>query len=87
MFQLYKNIQTEFLGQIFLELFQFKSRSLFWDTRYLVIIYSNIKCEGRQGRTVNSFGTARQKSAEGKMSSPPPTLIASSLVPIHRNNW
>ena len=29
MFQLYKNIQTDFLGQIFLELFQFKTRSLF----------------------------------------------------------
>ena len=34
MFQLYKNIETDFLGQIFLELFQFKSRSLFWDTQY-----------------------------------------------------
>ena len=43
MFQLYKNIQTDFLGQIFLELFEFKSRSLFWDTPYLVILYSNIK--------------------------------------------
>ena len=29
MFQLYKNIQTDFLGQIFVELFQFKTRSLF----------------------------------------------------------
>ena len=29
MFQLYKNIQTDFLGQIFLELCQFKARSLF----------------------------------------------------------
>ena len=72
MFQLYKNIQTDFLGQIFLELFQFKPRSLFWDTPYLVILYSNIKCEGRQGRTVNRFGTAKQKSAEGKMCPPQP---------------
>ena len=84
MFQLYKNIQTDFLGQIFLELFQFKSRSLFWDTKYLVILYSNIKCEGRQGRTVNSFGTARQNL---KRVNVPPTLIGSSLVPIYRNNW
>ena len=30
MFQLYKNIQTDFLGQIFLELFQCKTRSLFF---------------------------------------------------------
>ena len=29
MFQLYKNIQTDFLGQIFLELFQFKTQSFF----------------------------------------------------------
>ena len=29
MIKLYKNIQTDFLGQIFLELFQFKTRSLF----------------------------------------------------------
>ena len=28
MFQLYKYIQTDFLGQIFLELFQFKTRLL-----------------------------------------------------------
>ena len=35
MFQLYKNIQTDFLGQIFPELFQFKTRSLFWDTQYI----------------------------------------------------
>ena len=35
MFQLYKNIQTDFLGQIFLELFEFKSQSLFWDTLYI----------------------------------------------------
>ena len=35
MFQLYKNIQTDFLGQIFLELFQFKTRSLFGDTQYV----------------------------------------------------
>ena len=28
MFQLYKNIKTDFLGEIFLELFQFKTRSL-----------------------------------------------------------
>ena len=27
---------------------------------YLVILYSNIKCEGRRGRTVNIFGSARQ---------------------------
>ena len=27
MFQLYKNIQTDFLRQIFLELFQFKTRT------------------------------------------------------------
>ena len=29
MFQLYKNIQTDFLGQIFLELFQIETRSFF----------------------------------------------------------
>ena len=29
MLQLYKKIPTDFLGQIFLELFQFKTRSLF----------------------------------------------------------
>ena len=29
MFQLYKNIQTDFLGEIFLELFQFKTWSRF----------------------------------------------------------
>ena len=34
MFQLYNNIQTDFPGQIFLELFQFKTLSLFWDTLY-----------------------------------------------------
>ena len=34
MFQLYKNIQTDILDQIFPELFQFKTRSLFWDTQY-----------------------------------------------------
>ena len=28
---------------------------------YLVVLYSNTKCEGRRGRTVNSFGSARQK--------------------------
>ena len=39
MFQLYKNIQTDFLGQIFLELFQFKTRSLFWDTLYIPVGY------------------------------------------------
>ena len=33
MFKFYKNIQTDFPGQIFLELFQFKTRSLFWDTQ------------------------------------------------------
>ena len=30
MLQLYKNIQTDFLGQIFRELFQFKTQPLFW---------------------------------------------------------
>ena len=34
MFQLHKNIQADFLDQIFLELFQFKTRSLFRDTLY-----------------------------------------------------
>ena len=44
MFQLYKNIQTDFLRLIFLELFKFKTRSLFWDTQcfepsdYLTVI-------------------------------------------------
>ena len=52
---------------------------------YLVILYSNIKCEGRRGRTVNSFDTARQKFVGGKMC--PPASIGSSLVAIHRNNW
>ena len=33
-FQLYKNIKTGFLGEICLELFQFKTQSLFWDTLY-----------------------------------------------------
>ena len=34
MLKFYKNIQTDFLRQIFLELFQFKTQSLFWDTQY-----------------------------------------------------
>ena len=33
-FKLYRSIQTDLLGQIFLELFQFKIRSLFCDTQY-----------------------------------------------------
>ena len=41
MLQLYKNIQTDFLGQIFLELFQFKTRSLFWDTQYVPLHKAN----------------------------------------------
>ena len=43
MFQLYKNIQTDFLGQIFLELFQFKTRSLFWDTQYSILFIILVK--------------------------------------------
>ena len=39
MFQPYKNIQTDFLGQIFLEVFQFKARSLFWDPVYRMLLY------------------------------------------------
>ena len=38
MFQPYENIQTDFPGQILLELFQFKTRSLFWDTLYVLDI-------------------------------------------------
>ena len=34
MFQLHKNIQTDFLGQIFLELLQFKT---FWGIPYIYI--------------------------------------------------
>ena len=40
MFQLYKNIQTDFLGQIFLELFQSKTQSYFWGTQQSYCIYS-----------------------------------------------
>ena len=34
MFQLFKNIEIEFLGYIFLELFAFESGKLFFDTLY-----------------------------------------------------
>ena len=44
MFHLYKNIQTDFQGQIFLELFQFKTRSHFWDTLYVYICYGVLFC-------------------------------------------
>ena len=52
MFQLYKNIQTDFLGKIFLEVFEFKTRSLFWDTQYylteiLPFYRKAILCDGR----------------------------------------
>ena len=33
MFQFYKNIQTDFLSQVFLELLQSNTQSLFWDTQ------------------------------------------------------
>ena len=43
MFQLHKNIQTDFPGQIFLELFQFKTQSLFWDTLYRFALFDTLK--------------------------------------------
>ena len=36
MFQLSKHIRNHFLGQIFPDLIQIKSRSLFWDTQYMM---------------------------------------------------
>ena len=45
MFELYKNIQTDFLRQTFLELFPFKARSLFLG--HLVFFSKTIKIQPR----------------------------------------
>ena len=42
MVQLYTNIQTDFPDQIFLELFQFKTRSRFWETQYIYISHQEL---------------------------------------------
>ena len=50
MFQLYKNVQTDFLGQIFLELFQFKTQSLFWDTQQSKFLWDLNVTENYSGK-------------------------------------
>ena len=54
MFQLYKYIQTDFVGQIFLELFQFKTRSLFGTPSIIKYISSNstLQCNLIEGRFI-----------------------------------
>ena len=54
MSQLYKNIQTDFPGQIFLELFQFKTRSLFRDTLYSLQKTSHVALSHGRGSTAST---------------------------------
>ena len=72
MLQLYKNVKTDFLGKIFLELFQFKSQSLFWDTLQFFVLIITLMLSKTFSEELMS--TSNKHSYKTSTKSPPVSL-------------